>query len=89
MNDIKAYKLFFHKERNIEVVFAHIPNKRISSGTRVKAEAIKFAEDFLRADGIYERKVPTLCEFAKNYFKRSNSSIDAHRSPYNALVGAE
>ena len=64
MNDIKAYKLFFHKERNIEVVFAHIPNKRISSGTRVKVEAIKFAEDFLRADGIYERKVPTLCEFA-------------------------
>lgn len=73
MNDIKAYKLFFHKERNIEVVFAHIPNKRISSGTRVKAEAIKFAEDFLRADGIYERKVPTLCEFAKNYFKRRDT----------------
>ncbi len=70
MKEQKLYKLHVHKGRNIEVVFAHVPFKRVSTGTRDITEAVLFCENYLRQDGIIGTKVPTFKEFSKGFFSR-------------------
>lgn len=57
--------------RKIEVIFDHMPGKRISTGTTDMAEAVLFAEDYLRNEGIVTT-VPTLHEFAKDFYTRTD-----------------
>lgn len=65
-NDL--YKLWFPKNRNIEVVFNHIPGKRISTGTKDVSEAINFAENYLKNDGVVYKEMPLLKDFCKDFF---------------------
>ena len=57
--------------RNIEVMFDHIPCKWISTGTKDMAEAVLFAEEFLKNEGKV-KSMPTLAEFAKDFFLRTD-----------------
>ena len=66
----KLYKLHVFKNRNIEAVFMHMPNKRVSTGTKDMAEAVLFCENFLKNEGILGDKIPLFSEFAKDFYKR-------------------
>ncbi len=70
MKETKLYKLHIHKGRNIEAVFAHAPHKRVSTGTKDIAEAVRFCEKYLEADGITGERIPALKDFAKDFFNR-------------------
>lgn len=66
------YRFWMLKDRNIEVIFSHLPKKRFSTGTRDIAEAVVFAEDFLKRNGIVGKKSPTFAEFSKDFFTSKN-----------------
>ena len=85
----KPYRLVEAEGRSIQCIFAHIPGKRFSTGTRDRDEAVQWALDFLRNDGRAADGVPTLEEFAKDFFLRKDpdsiwarfSAFDRGRNP--------
>ena len=67
----KPYVLIKKKNRNIQVRFAHMPDRVISTGTKDQREAILFAESILEKDWRLINKKPeniTLRRFARNFF---------------------
>ena len=70
----KPYRLIHREGRYIQVVFKHIPGGCFSTGTNDDAEAIKWAEKKLAQDTgrITSAAIPTLAEFAKDFFKPSD-----------------
>lgn len=76
----KPYRFNQHKDRPIEVVFDFIPGKRISTGTYNLIEAAEWAERFLEDGGAFTRKkIPTLAEYAKGFFKREDKDSEKAR----------
>ena len=49
-----------------------MPGKRISTGCYDLPSAVRWAEEYLRTEGFITEKIPTLREFAKDFFKRSD-----------------
>ena len=79
----KPYRFICRADRNIQVVFKHLPGKLVSAGTRDISEAVRFAEDFLESNGMSNKKTPTLGEFAKDFFMRTDSlSIRSKREAF-------
>lgn len=70
----KRYRFIRRTGRNIEVVFAHIPAKYYSTGTKDIAEAFRFAEAFLENEGINKKTIPLLKDFAKDFFTRDDKN---------------
>lgn len=68
----KPYRFVEANGRAIQCIFAHIPGKRFSTGTFDRDEAVIWAEEFLRSDGGVPTKMPTLEEFAKDFFTRTD-----------------
>lgn len=67
----RPYRLRQVTGRCISVEFDHMPSKRISTKTHDIEEAIQFADRYLMRDGLMEYdRVPTLSEFAKDFFMR-------------------
>ena len=66
----KPYRFASRKGRAIQVQFDHIPGKWISTGCMDMPGAIEFAERRLDEDHLSTRPVPTLRQFAKDYFTR-------------------
>lgn len=84
----KPYRFICRADRNIQVVFKHLPGKLVSAGTRDISEAVRFAEDFLESNGMSNKKTPTLGEFAKDFFIRTDSlSIRAKQLAFGKTVG--
>ncbi len=81
MTTDKKYRLIDRTKagRNIEVVFASMPRKHISTGTKDMAEAILFAEKHLYSIGQGENAsvVPLFKDFAKDFFSREDK--DSYR----------
>lgn len=75
----KDYRFNVRTGRNIEVVFAFNPNKRVSSGTRDMAEAVKFAENYLRKQGIIGDVIPLFKDYAKDFFLRTDEGSLRYR----------
>ena len=76
----KPYRFRKIKGRNISVEFDFAPGKRMSTGTTDMSEAVLFAENFLKKQGLLSisEKVPTLSVFAKDFFIRTDpQSIQA------------
>ena len=72
----KDYRFIKRKGRNIEVVFAILPDKHISTGTKDMLEAVSFAENYLKTQGIYGDTIPLFKDYAKNFFlKEGEGSI--------------
>ena len=72
----KDYRFINRKGRNIEVVFAIRPDKHISTGTKDMLEAVTFAENYLRTQGIYGNTIPLFKDYAKDFFiKDTEGSI--------------
>ncbi len=69
----RPYKFRACSGRPISVEFDFMPGKRISTGCYDMPGATLFAEDYLRHEGIalhFEKKIPTLNEFAKDFFMK-------------------
>lgn len=67
--DNRPYRLIHHGDgRAIDVVFAHIPGRRFSAHTTDDMVAIQWAEAQLRKGGIIGAKVPTVEEFASDFY---------------------
>lgn len=75
----KDYRFIKRKGRNIEVVFAILPDKHISTGTKDMLEAISFAENYLRTQGIYGNTIPLFKNYAKNFFLRTDEGSLRYR----------
>ena len=60
--------------RKIEVIFDHMPGKRISTGATNMTDAVLFAERFLENDGFTNDTVPLFGEFAKDFYLRTDPS---------------
>lgn len=75
----KDYRFIKRKGRNIEVVFAILPDKHISTGTKDMLEAISFAENYLRTQGIYGDTIPLFKNYAKNFFLRTDEGSLRYR----------
>ena len=83
----KPYRFICRADRNIQVVFKHLPGKLVSAGTRDISEAVRFAEDFLESNGMSNKKTPALGEFAKDFFMRTDSlSIRSRRAAFGKTV---
>lgn len=69
------YKFFQRKGRNIQVIFHHLPGKEISTGTTDMAEAVAFAEEYLRQDGLSgtDSRDMTVGEYCKDFFSRRDN----------------
>ena len=60
-------------KKNIEVRFAHIPGRWFSTGTSNMTEAVLFAEERMKDDfHVKPAKIPTLSEYAKDFFIRTD-----------------
>lgn len=79
----KPYRFVEASGRPIQCIFAHIPGKRFSTGTYDRDEAVAWALEFLRNDGIPQEGMPTLREFAKDFFIRTDP--DSIQSRYTAF----
>lgn len=68
------YRFRSRTGRPIEVLFRHMPGKWMSTGKRTMAEAVIFAEDYLKNDGIIQNKAPdmTLRKFASGFFSKKD-----------------
>lgn len=75
----KPYRFIVRSGRNIDVIFAHLPGKRMSTGTSDMTEAVLFAERFIEKEGQAKDEVPTLAEFAKDFFTRTDKASLQHR----------
>lgn len=68
--------------RKIEVIFDHLPGKRFSTGTTDMAEAVTFAEEYLRNEGMVVDS-PTLLEFAHDFYTGTgNGSLHARQKAF-------
>lgn len=70
----EPYVFWYRKGRPIQVIFAYMPRRPISTGTYDEAEARRFAEKFMANDGILADSgyIPTFAEFAKDFFMRTD-----------------
>ena len=72
----KPYRLIERKGRNIQVIFDHIPERQLSSGTKNREEAIAWADAKLARDtGQLNPKLAertTLRDFAQGFFSPSD-----------------
>lgn len=75
----KDYRFIRRTGRNIEVVFAILPDKHISTGTKDMLEAVAFAENYLRRQGIYGDGIPLLRDYAKNFFTKTDEGSIRYR----------
>lgn len=60
--------------RKIEVIFDHIPGKRISTGKTTIEEAVIWAEEYLKNEGVAKKDMPLFQDFAKDFFTRTDRS---------------
>lgn len=75
----KPYRFIVRSGRNIDVIFAHLPGQRMSTGTRDMTEAVLFAERFLEEDGKAKQTAPLLKDFAKDFFTRTDKASLRYR----------
>ena len=77
----KLYRFKQRKGRNIQVVFHHLPGKEISTGTTDIVEAVAFAEDYLKRDGLTtaDDKNLTIREYCEGFFSRRDKGSFYHR----------
>lgn len=75
----KAYRFILHKDRNIDVIFHHMPQKRISTGTKDIDEAVKFAEEYLTHIGKAQGTPPLFKVFSEDFFVREDSNSQRAR----------
>ena len=77
----KLYRFKQRKGRNIQVVFHHMPGKEISTGTTDIVEAVAFAEDYLKRDGLTtaDDKNLTIREYCEGFFSRRDKGSFYHR----------
>ena len=66
----RPYRFWERKDRPIAVQFDHIPGKWISTGCYDMPGAITFAEDRLDHDGVDKSSIPSLRDFARDFFSR-------------------
>lgn len=75
----ELYRFINHKNRNIDVIFIDIPGKRFSTGTKDLSEAVAYAEEFLKKNGIAKGKIPTFKDFSKDFYKRTDPDSQRQR----------
>lgn len=77
----KLYRFKQRKGRNIQVVFHHMPGKEISTGTTDIVEAVAFAEEYLKRDGLTtaDDKNLTIREYCDGFFSRRDKCSFYHR----------
>lgn len=77
----KLYRFKQRKGRNIQVVFHHLPGKEISTGTTDIVEAVAFAEEYLKRDGLTtaDDKNLTIKEYCDGFFSRRDKCSFYHR----------
>lgn len=77
----KLYRFKQRKGRSIQVVFHHLPGKEISTGTTDIVEAVAFAEDYLKRDGLTaaDDKNLTVKEYCEGFFSRRDKCSFYHR----------
>ena len=77
----KLYRFKQRKGRNIQVVFHHLPGKEISTGTTDIVEAVAFAEEYLKHDGLTaaDDKDMTIKEYCDGFFSRRDKCSFYHR----------
>ena len=77
----KLYRFKQRKGRNIQVVFHHLPGKEISTGTTDIVEAVAFAEEYLKRDGLTtaDDKNLTIREYCDGFFSRRDKCSFYHR----------
>ncbi len=77
----KLYRFKQRKGRNIQVVFHHLPGKEISTGTTDIVEAVAFAEEYLKRDGLTtaDDKNLTVKEYCEGFFSRRDKCSFYHR----------
>lgn len=77
----KPYKFLQRKGRNIQVVFHHLPGKEISTGTTDMIEAVAFAEEFLKRDGLTgtDSMDYTVEEYCRDFFSRRDNESYYYR----------
>lgn len=77
----KLYRFKQRKGRNIQVIFHHLPGKEISTGTTDIVEAVAFAEDYLKRDGLTtaDDKNLTIREYCDGFFSRRDKCSFYHR----------
>ena len=77
----KLYRFKQRKGRSIQVVFYHLPGKEISTGTNDIVEAVAFAEEYLKRDGLMgtdDRDI-TLGEYCEGFFSRRDKNSFYYR----------
>ena len=77
----KLYRFKQRKGRSIQVVFHHLPGKEISTGTNDIVEAVAFAEEYLKRDGLMgtDDRDLTVEEYAKDFFSRRDKDSYFYR----------
>ena len=77
----KLYRFKQRKGRNIQVIFHHLPGKEISTGTNDIVEAVAFAEEYLKRDGLTtaDDKNLTVKEYCEGFFSRRDKCSFYHR----------
>ena len=77
----KLYRFKQRKGRNIQVIFHHLPGKEISTGTTDIVEAVAFAEEYLKRDGLTtaDDKNLTIREYCDGFFSRRDKCSFYHR----------
>lgn len=77
----KPYKFLQRKGRNIQVVFHHLPGKEISTGTTDIVEAVAFAEEFLKRDGLTgtDSVDLTVEDYCRGFFSRRDEESYYYR----------
>ena len=77
----KLYRFKQRKGRSIQVVFHHLPGKEISTGTTDIVEAVAFAEEYLKRDGLMgtDDRDLTVEEYAKDFFSRRDKDSYFYR----------
>ena len=77
----KLYRFKQRKGRNIQVIFHHLPGKEISTGTTDIVEAVAFAEEYLKRDGLTtaDDKNLTVKEYCEGFFSRRDKCSFYHR----------
>lgn len=88
MKRSKPYRFRHPKGRFIQVEFDFLPGKRISTNTHDMAEAVLFAEAYIRNGGMLmdRKEIPTLSAFSRDIFlRRDKDSIYAMDRLYNRI----
>lgn len=77
----KPYRFLQRKGRNIQVVFHHLPGKEISTGTTNIVEAVAFAEEYLKRDGLTgtDSRDMVLGDYCRDFFSRRDKNSYHYR----------